>query len=136
MGPKQPAKNVRKGVMDRERSEAMVQPQLESLAASGLVGRLQDLRGSALPQAAPSVRPAPSSCRRPSGLTAWASEKSKEGPHLVASSAPEGTAWPGLVGLIFSFLTGSQESCFGAGVGWGVRQQTEVRKGGVGGLHH
>lgn len=77
MGPKQPAKNIRKGVMDRERSEAMVQPQLESLAASGLVGRLQDLRGSALPQAAPSVKAAPSSCRRPSGLTAWASEKRK-----------------------------------------------------------
>lgn len=53
MGPKQPAKNVGKGVTDRERSEAMVQPQLESLAASGLVGRLQDLKGLLFPKLHP-----------------------------------------------------------------------------------
>lgn len=43
-------------------------------------------------------------------------------------SHTEGTLWPGLVGLIFSFLTGSQESGLGAGAEYGG--QAEVQKNG------
>ena len=39
--------------MERERSEAMVQPQLGSLAASGLVVRLQDSKGLLFPRLHP-----------------------------------------------------------------------------------
>lgn len=122
MGPKQPAKKHRKGSHGEGKIRGYGSTSAWVFGCIGPGGEVARFKGSALPQAAPSVRAAPSSCLRPSGRIAWASEKSKEGPHLLASSAPKGIVWPGLVGLIFSFLTGSQESGFGAGVGWGVRQ--------------
>lgn len=129
MGPKQPAKKHRKGSHGEGKIRGYGSTSAWVFGCIGPGGEVARFEGSAFPQAAPSVRAAPSSCRRPSGRIAWASEKSKEGPHLLVSSAPEGTAWPGLVGLIFSFLNRKPRVRFWSWGGIGVRQADQGTEG-------
>lgn len=114
--------------MEKERHEAMAPPQLASLAAREPGVKAEQLRVCALPQDASLSEWPPSSCGKPASLIAWVAEQSLLGRATSISliNHTKGVPWPDLVGLIFSFLTGSRESGLKAGAGWRGRQ-TQVR---------
>lgn len=76
-------KTVRKGSQERESLEATAQPQLESLAA---LGKMEWLEGSKC-FLSPMLHPPSEWLLLHADLIGWVSEQSKEGPHLLASSA-------------------------------------------------
>lgn len=85
----------------------MALPQLESLAASGAGEAAGRLQVSALPHTASSIRMAPFFMLKASSLIAWVLDQSLLGraTSVILISHTKGTPWPGLAGLVFSFLT-------------------------------